>query len=367
MRTVELPRNCAYQISGWCLNLGNGAVKFCLAVAFFALLSGWSAPLAAQENGSHHSLPNLAARLTVVHFFIADGRIEATGLEPGMECEQTSTGGSDRQEKLAFSTNADQEASVEYELSSATEQVTVEVIDGRQVTLARHAAKDNKATTQVDFSQPNDGPLSLTVTEHGVVRRAEGPTVWHLLVAEPELCRRHLLPLLEMLRSDWHLMEVSQAIEAQMVRTAEAYQPENLQRWSALVADLASEKFTVRQGAERQLRAAGSAVFPFLQGLDRAKLDFEQSSRIQRILESRYGGDEDTAELAASELMTDRILWVDLADRPQATVRHAAARQLAFLLGANPRFDPDAPAETRRAQLAALRRRIETAMPVESN
>jgi hypothetical protein len=367
MRTAGKPRHCAYQISGRCLILGSGTAKFCLAIVCFALLSRWPAPLAAQENGSHHLLPNLAARLSVVHFFIADGRIEATGLEAGLEREQTSTGGSDRQEKLAFSTNADQEASIEYELSSATELVTVEVIDGRQVTLARHPAKDNKATAQVDFTQPNDGPLSLTVTDHGVVRRVGGPTLWHLLVSEPELCRRHLLPLLEMLRSDWHLTEVSQAVEAQMVRTAEAYQPENLQRWSALVADLASEKFTVRQGAERQLRAAGSAVFPFLQGLDRGKLDFEQCSRIQRILESRYGAGEDTAELAASELMTDRLLWVDLADRPQASVRHAAARQLAFLLGENPRFNPDASADIRRAQLAALRRRIEIAVPVESN
>jgi hypothetical protein len=156
-------------------------------------------------------------------------------------------------------------------------------------------------------------------------------------------------------------MELAQGIEFQMVRTTEAYQPENLQRWSALVTDLASERFTVRQGAERQLRAAGSAVLPYLQGLDRSRLDFEQWSRIQRILESRYGADEDTAELAASQLMSDQLLWVALADRPQAKVRRAAARQLAFLLGESPRFDPDAPESGRRTQLAELRRRIESA------
>ena len=65
----------------------------------------------------------------------------------------------------------------------------------------------------------------------GVTREVRGETVWYLLLAEPELCRQHLLPLLEMLRSDWRLVETAQAIESQMLRIAEAYQPENLRRW----------------------------------------------------------------------------------------------------------------------------------------
>ncbi len=302
---------------------------------------------------------SLSSRLSVVNFAVVAGRIDATGTEAGLEREQSITGADDHQEKLSLSTNADQEASIEYELSTASETVAVDVVDGWQLTLSRRPTKSGHEPV-VEFVQPHEGILTLTVTDGGKVRKIEGASLWHLLLAEPQICNQYLLPLLDMLRSDWRLAETAHMIEAQMVRTARAYQPETLRAAGALVADLASDQFNVRQGAERQLRAAGLAVIPYLETLDRGKLDFEQSTRISRIIDSRPDVDEDTPEVTGNCLMTDRQIWLAFADRPQLSVRRAAGQELAFLLNRPIRFEPDAAADIRQAQLTVLRTQLES-------
>ena len=162
---------------------------------------------------------SLSSRLSIVNFAIVAGRIDATGTEAGLEREQSITGTDEHQEKLSLSTNADQEASIEYELSTASEKLTVDVVDGWQITLSRRPTKDGHSP-QVEFVQPHDGPVTLTVTDGGKARQIEGASLWHLLLAEPQFCHQYLSPLLDMLRSDWRLAETAQMIEAQMVRTA---------------------------------------------------------------------------------------------------------------------------------------------------
>ena len=191
-------------------------------------------------------------------------------------------------------------------------------------------------------------------------RKVRGETLWYLLLAEPELCRQHLLPLLNMLRGDWRLVETAQAIESQMLRIAAAYRPENIRRWSALVANLASDRFLIRQAADRELRSDGTTVIPFLQSLNRHHLDLEQSSRIASIVESQSDSAEDTPEQEACRLMDNQRLWLVLLGRPQESTRGVAARQLAFLLGTDSiAFDPGAAAPVRKTQMEALRTRIE--------
>jgi hypothetical protein len=310
-------------------------------------------------------LPNLTGRLTGVHFFVSEGRIQAVASEAGVEREQSTELGAVRHEKLTVSTNADQDASIEYELTTAAEQLSVGIVDGQQVTVSRRPTKDSSGA-EVEFSQPRDGPLKLSVASGGIVHEASGLTLWHLLLAEPELCRRHLLPLLEMFRADWRLMETAQSIESQMLRTAQAYDPENLQRWGVLVADLASDRFTVRQAADRQLRSGGPAVLPYLQSLDHRRLDFEQWSRIRHIIESQEYGDEDLPDGVAGRLMGDRRLWLIFLDRPEESSRRIAAQQMGFLLGGPIKFDPAAPQKIRQNQLEAIQRQVEIDSAAES-
>jgi hypothetical protein len=315
--------------------------------------------------GQAGALPNLTSRLVVVRFSMTMGRIEATADQPGFEREQTSTIEPGRHETLSVSTNNDQEATVKYDLTTEAEQLSFSVSEGYEVSFTRRPFKDSH-TPQVEFRQPRVGPITLTVVKDGVTREVRGETVWYLLLAEPELCRQHLLPLLDMLRSDWRLVETAQAIESQMLRIAGAYQAENLRRWSSLVGDLASERFVVRQAAERELRAAGTVVIPYLQSLNTHQLDLEQSSRIRGIVDSQADAAEDTPEQAACRLMDDRSLWLVLAARPQESARRMAARQLAFLTGESIQFDPGAAESLRKTQLESLRKRIEAIAPAKS-
>lgn len=311
-------------------------------------------------------LPNLSGRLVVVHFSVVMGRIAASADQPGFESEQSSSIEPGRHETLSVSANNDSEASVKYQLTTGDEQLSVNVTEGYDVSFSRHPTNQPHAA-QVDFHQPRSGRITLTVVQDGVTREVHGETLWYLLLAQPELCRQHLLPLLEMLRSDWRLVETAQAIESQMVRIAAAYQPDNLQRWSKLVANLASDRFMVRQAAERELRAEGTTVVPYLQSLNHHQLDLEQWSRITGIVDAQSNGAEDTPEQEACRLMDDRPLWVILLSRPQESTRRMAARQLEFLLGHSIEFDPGAPESVRKNQLEALRKRIDATAATKSS
>jgi hypothetical protein len=314
------------------------------------------------EDPTKAALPNLSSRLTSIHFYVDGGRLQAVANEPSVERDTSSDlGGTSRREKLIVSTNADQDASIEYDLLTGDEILTANVVDGRQFTISRRPKSAGGAA--VEFNQPQDGPLALVVKENGKSREVKGATIWHLLIAEPELCGRHLIPLLEMFRADWHLAETARSVEAQMLRTASEFREENLHAWDALVADLASDRFAERQRAERELRAAGATVIPYLQGLDRRRLDFEQLSRIQHIIDAADNDDEDRAEGVASRLMADRQVWLVLLDRPQESTRRTAAGALSYLSGEPISFDPAAPASVRGRQLESLRKQITAETP----
>ncbi|HEV2970122.1 MAG TPA: hypothetical protein VGY55_09035 [Pirellulales bacterium] len=282
-----------------------------------------------------------------------------------VERETSSDLGASRREKLQLSTNADQDATIQYELAAGGEQLTVEVLEGQQFTIALRPTPDAKTGPAIEFCQPKDGMLTLSVSDRGLIRQLKGPSLWHLLLAEPELCRRHLLPLLAMFRPDWRLAETAQSIEAQMLRTAAEYRPENLQSWGALVADLASDHFADRQRAERELRAAAPTVIPYLRSLDHRRLDFEQWSRVQQLVNPADTDDEDRSDAVANELMSDHRAWLILLDRADLGSRQAAAGQLSFLFGESIQFDPTAAENVRRRQLESLQRRVERESPAE--
>jgi hypothetical protein len=317
----------------------------CAAMTSGFLLAATSA--VAEDSKPSLALPNLANRLPSVHFYVDTGRLQAIANEAGIERENSSDLGTSRREKLIFNTNADQDASIQYELSTGDEQLSANIVDGQQFTIARRPAKDSHGP-MVEFHQPQEGPLTLSVTDRGVIHELKAPTIWHLLLSEPELCGQYLLPLLEMFRPEWHLGETARSVETQMLRTAGEFRPENIKGWDALVAGLASDRFADRQRAERDLR------------------DYEQWSRIQHIIEAADTDDEDRPESVASRLMGDRHVWLVLLDRPDESTRRTAAGALSYLFCEPIQFDPAAPDSIRQRQLEALRKRVGPEMPAET-
>ena len=74
----------------------------------------------------------------------------------------------------------------------------------------------------MEFNQPNTGDLELVVGTGETQTSVRGPTLWHLLLAKPDLCREHLVPLLENLRPGWGLARMAEQIEDTLCKVAQA-------------------------------------------------------------------------------------------------------------------------------------------------
>ena len=56
------------------------------------------------------------------------------------------------------------------------------------------------------FLQPSDGDVVLTVHAEGQApEEYRAPSLWHLLLAHPEICQAHLNDALQMLRPNWQV------------------------------------------------------------------------------------------------------------------------------------------------------------------
>ncbi len=178
------------------------------------------------------------------------------------------------------------------------------------------------------LKQPARGPVILDVGPADAVRRYEAPTLWHLFVTQPEVCRHELIPVLQILRPDWRLKERSHQIESLLLTEPSGDAPLG---WEQLVAQLGDARFPVRQAAERELRSGGQNVLPFLENLDTSRLNAEQRSRVRAIRDSLGDQSEDTASRVAAWMVNDVRLWQAWSEHGAVAQRSQASLQLARL------------------------------------
>jgi hypothetical protein len=184
--------------------------------------------------------------------------------------------------------------------------------------------------------------------------------LWTLLIAHPQECREHLIPLLELLRSHWCLMETASAAEEQLLQIAKNDTPANRDHWATLVVQLADNNFTKRESADRALRTGGVSALAYLRQLDFKQLEVEQQFRIHRILDhSNAKNTNDSAEQIAATLTNEPVVWLAMLERPEAATRQTAANRLAALLGQPIPVDPKADPASQKDQREQLRLRIE--------
>jgi len=300
--------------------------------------------------------PSLIAKLQFVNYGILSGRIVAASSHTDASMTHNRvdpiTG---KRERVSIDLTTGL-PNVRYEMSSPTEELTIEVVDADQLTV-RHTAKDKSLHT-VDFEQPRHGELVVTISDgsnHTVLRAA---SLWHLALAEPEACRTDVFPLLEVLRPSWHLTSAVGSMEESLGRWAVAHRPADRRVWQAWVESLGSAKFSERQAAERTLLQAGPAVLPFLESVDRDRMDAEQRSRLRDLVGRLDDAREDTIDRAVTWLAADPEVWLSLLSRSDEGRRRLATRQLEQLLGSPVEFDVAADPPTRAAQLARLRIRL---------
>jgi hypothetical protein len=323
------------------------ALSVAMAVAGVGV---WSNSAVAQNVFGQRLVLLQAVRGNWMQFNIISGRIQVT-------CSQVPNNVSNGPERLSIRPGGNQPV-VEYEANLPEESFHVDVKDGNRLHVRREG-KDKSQVATVDFLQAPDEALTLSIGGPGPAKVYQAAGLWQLLVIEPEVCRQHLVPLLELLRPDWRLAERSAQIEEEILHSAASEQLPDRHRWEELVKQLADDRFARREAADRELRAAGPAVMPYLERLDYARLEPEQQARVRRLLgELIQDIDDDTVSQAAVGLAVEPAVWVAMLGRSEEGTRRLAARQLARLLGGAIDFDPAAAAPLRQTQIERLRARI---------
>jgi hypothetical protein len=241
---------------------------------------------------------------------------------------------------------------VNYQFDDGRTQLALEVDERKHLTITRC----QPLAGQVRFVQPASGPVTLEVGLPAT--KYSAASLWHLLLAEPGVCQKHLLPMLGELRPHWRLMELAESMERALIAQAGADVHAQRRQWQAWVEQLASESFADRQAADVALRSAGQPVVAFLRQQNPTELDPEQRRRIAGILAEVCDGSADSPERVADWLLDDKAIWLTLLGRGEIDQRIAAAEHLSKLCRRSLPFDPSASPESRQAQLAVLREKL---------
>jgi len=284
------------------------------------------------------------------------GRIQIAGLPVGNVSTSSTRPG--LQERLTVR-NTGSGPAVNYERTTSASKLTIDA-EGERLRIS-HTPVGSADLAAVEFTQQSDEPLTLTVGSETEQQVFCARSLWHLLVVYSGPSRKHLLPLIGLLRPDWNLAALLDAIEDELRRQA-AGRPPDVAALDRLVAQLADQQFSRREAAERRLRASGPAVLGYLEGLDLAGLDAEQRFRLGRTMASlRASLGESRPQEIAAWLSGDLEVWLALLERPDTATRRLAARQIETRLGGSIGVDPEREPVEQQAERTRLRERLERA------
>ncbi len=223
----------------------------------------------------------------------------------------------------------------------------------------RYSDKDHPLK-YFNLTQLAGQPLSLSLPPADKPRVLRAPSIWHLLIIHADECREQLLPMLEAMRSDWHVAHTVQAAEDELVKMAAVSGKSDRKQWAAWVAQLGDPLWTRRNRADQNLRDVGPAVLGYLNRLNMSQLDAEQKSRVRGIIRDlSFQTGEDTPDHVAAMLVADPLVWLALLARPEEATRQAAVQQLTIMLNVPIKVDPKAAPDTQVQAREDLRNQIE--------
>jgi hypothetical protein len=180
----------------------------------------------------------------------------------------------------------------------------MQFLGAREFVVSRMPNADGVVPLQ--FYQPANGDVRLTIGAGTTAKTISAPTLWHLLLQQRDACDRELLPLLSLLRCDWRLDQQLEQLDKRLVALSPT--PPSAD-WQKLIQQLGDQRFQVRQAADRELRRLGQSILPTLESIDKSKLDREQRLRIAAICEALAESEEDEPQRLAQWLGNDKRLW----------------------------------------------------------
>jgi hypothetical protein len=297
--------------------------------------------------------PQLQNNLRFLHVGLVGGRVNATSSYSGRSFTSTSQS-KDRQESLKVDMNGAAPA-VDYQLTTDGFKVGVQLTAGNDLHIVRTPTNGSSAVL-FELHQPAEGRVTVIVGDE----KLQADSLWHILLAKPELAKNELEPMLRLLRPGWPLVSQARAVEEALYKQVDATAKFDRKAWSELVTKLSSGKYLEREEADRRLRELGQAIVPYLKNLNPSQLDAEQMFRI-RAIARRYESEEneDNADAAAGWLAADAEIWYVLASRADASQRALVKTQLERILGEAVELDPAATGETLQMQLNKIREQID--------
>lgn len=326
-----------------------------LQIMMAGLVMGLLAAAGAQAQES--TLLSQAVQSHWIQFSINDGRIAAESTRDG-DSRVGVSGKNRRREQISVRNNGGK-TSITYEQNGVKEQWNVNVTSGDNV-LIRRSPVGKSDVTPVEFVQTPNEKITLSWGAPDHRETITAASLWHLFIIQPEKCREHLTPVLQMLRPDARWAETVAKVEERLLAGSADDSVAARARWANWVAQLGDDRFAKREAADRALRSADRTVAGYLRALDFRQLDAEQQFRVRRIIESFADQtSDDSPEQVAASLAGDPAVWLALLERPEAETRRIAVRQLATLLGEAVAIDPEADPASQQTQREQLKKRIE--------
>lgn len=299
------------------------------------------------------STRNLIARTGWVRLEVVGGRIAVLGHRCGQSrVVQVGEPSEIPYEQLSVQLHTES-LLLHYEDIRKEREIKLDLDDQQRLVLTRSAAE---ASGDIRLVQPFKGPITLAIGRDNP-QTFTAATLWHLALAQPQLCEEALFPLLETLRPHWGLKELATEIRQELQnRAGEDVLTERAQ-WRQWVAQLDSDDFQERQHADYRLRSAGQGVVAWLQRLDRKQLTPEQAGRIQEICQGLADLSTDTPQRVSAWLVDDRCAWLALLRSEDLQTRVDATNHLSVLFGRPLAFNPLGDLSDRELQIVQLQKR----------
>jgi hypothetical protein len=298
---------------------------------------------------------SLLQRKGWVQFEVILGRI--TALNPRHHEKTASCGGTIPGEphELASMRFESGTVSLNYEFVSEQRRVVIHLADNNEFKIEQIPADDSGLPT-ILFKQQSDGTVEFAIEQNAGEVRLSRPNLWQLLMSHPQECKEHLLPLIGLVRSNWHLDERAERVKDAMFRVAESNERPPVSELNRLVEALADESFRKRSAADKKLRSYGQAVLSFLDKLDLKQLEREQRRRVGTIRKDLICDRGDTPERVAMWLVDSGSAWLDLVNHDSYEKRQLATQHLGRIVESPIVFNPAADSDKRAAQLLQLRK-----------
>jgi hypothetical protein len=292
----------------------------------FVLLAGGILPSDTANGGepsASQTAPPLTTRQKWVRFAIMQGRVTANaalGQTATLSCEAEH---SDRSETFGVHCTTEG-TNVRYILKEGGETTAFHFSSSQELLIQRtpdpSAPGDN---LPLQFRQVPGRDIEVVLGEPEVGPSYQAPTLWHLMLTEPELAQREIIPLLERLRPEWNLAWQGKQVESLLV---ERPLRDALPPLEELVQQLGDPRFDVRRRADLELRSFGTALLPLLEQLDTRSLSAEQRLRVRELKKaSAVVGDDSPQEVAGWMTYDGRLGRKWLAEQPGE--RHEFARR----------------------------------------